>query len=79
MSEGLPQNLSAVKGAVLINKRQVQAQEWLNFLKRDFYNLTDGLYDATILILAGRHGEEDGSIGARQDIVIVNHQRLVIN
>ena len=41
----------------------MQSKDWLMYLKQHWKDLTVGLHDATILILAGRHGNEDGSIG----------------
>ena len=73
----LPPNLKAEKSVVLINKRQVQAMQWLQYIKKHWYELTADLYDGTILILAGRHGLEDGRIGPKQDIVLENHRRFV--
>ena len=73
-----PKNMYAKKCAVLLNKREVQAQQWLMYLMQKFDELTTDLYDATILILAGRHGEEDGSIGRRDEKVFGNHEKMVI-
>ena len=73
-----PKNMYARKGAVLLNKREVQAQQWFMYFMQKFDELTSDLYDATILILAGRHGEEDGSIGRQDEKVFGNHEKMVI-
>ena len=72
-----PQNLIVQKGAILLNNRQVQVREWLDYLKDNWANLTESLRDFTILILAGRHGKEDGVIGPSEDALIPQHERLV--
>ena len=73
----LPKNLNVVKNAVMLNKRRVQVREWLKYFKTNWYKLTENLQDATILILGGRHGNEDGSIGPQEDVLILNHENLV--
>ena len=72
-----PQNLIVQKGAILLNNRQVQVREWLDYLKDNWANLTESLRDFTILILAGRHGMEDGMIGPCDDSLIPQHEKLV--
>ena len=72
-----PQNLIAQKSAILLNNRKVQVQEWLNYLRDNWASLTKSLRDFTILILAGRHGKEDGVIGPSEDALIPQHERLV--
>ena len=72
-----PQNLIVQKGAILLNNRQVQVREWLDYLKDNWASLTESLRDFTILILAGRHGNEDGTIGPSEDVLILNHEKLV--
>ena len=72
-----PRNLTVRKGAVLINRREVEVFQWLQYLRKNFDKLTADLNDATILILAGRHGEEDGSIGIRDVKVFENHEKMV--
>ena len=85
------EGLKIYKGSVLLINREVQVIEWLDYLKDNLENLTDGLKNATILILAGRHGKEDGAIGAveysetlkdeatgeRKNILMYNHEGLV--
>ena len=73
----LPKNLIIVKNAVLLNKRRVQAREWLKYFKKNWNELTQNLRNATILILAGRHGNEDGTIGPVEEALMYNHERLV--
>ena len=73
----LPKNLNVVKNAVMLNKRRVQVREWLKYFKTNWYKLTENLQDATILIIGGRHGNEDGSIGPQEDVLILNHENLV--
>ena len=72
-----PQNLISQKSAILLNNRKVQVQEWLNYLRDNWASLTESLRDFTILILAGRHGKEDGVIGPSEDALIPQHERLV--
>ena len=72
-----PQNLIAQKSAILLNNRKVQVQEWLNYLRDNWASLTKSLRDFTILILAGRHGMEDGMIGPCDDSLIPQHEKLV--
>ena len=72
-------NLQSYKGAVLLNKREVTTLDWLNYLKTHWVKLTDNLIDATILLLAGRHGLETGRIGPKDDRIIDWHQRLVMS
>ena len=71
-------NLQCYKGAVLLNKHEVQTREWLEYLKKNWVKLTDDLREATILVLAGRHGLETGRIGPKDDRLIDWHQRLVM-
>ena len=70
-------NLQVSKGAVLLNKGEVQVLDWLEHLKNNWKELTAGLCNATILILAGRHGNEDGSIGPKDKYIMFNHEGLV--
>ena len=69
--------LQVHKAAVLLNKGEVQVLDWLEYLKNNWKELTAGLRNATILILAGRHGGEDGSIGPTDKYIMFNHERLV--
>ena len=50
----------------------------MEYLKKNWVNLTDDLREATILLLAGRHGLKTGRIGPKDDNLIEWHQRLVI-
>ena len=72
-------NLQNYKGAVLLNKTSVQPREWSQYLKKNWVKLTEDLRDATILLLAGRHGLETGRIGPKDDRIIDWHQRLVMS
>ena len=49
----------------------------MDYLKKNWKELTTGLHNATILILAGRHGDEDGSIGPTDKFLMYNHQGVV--
>ena len=69
--------LQVHKAAVLLNKGEVQVLDWLEHLKNNWKELTAGLCNATILILAGRHGNKDGSIGPTDKYIMFNHQGLV--
>ena len=73
----LKPNLQCHKGAVLLNKQEVETIEWLHYVKNNWDRLTENLRDATILLLAGRHGLESSRIGPKDDRVIVWHQRMV--
>ena len=81
-------DLKVHKKSLLLSDRQVQAREWLKLLKKDWEDLTYGLQNATILILAGRHGQEDGAIGdaeffqdktsgEKKNVLVYNHENLV--
>ena len=81
-------DLKVHKKSLLLSDRQVQAREWLKLLKKDWEDLTFGLQNATILILAGRHGQEDGAIGdaeffqdktsgEKKNVLVYNHENLV--
>ena len=73
----LKPNLQCHKGAVLLNKQKVETIEWLHYVKNNWDRLTENLRDATILLLAGRHGLESSRIGPKDDRVIVWHQKMV--
>ena len=81
-------DLKVHKKSLLLSDRRVQAREWLKLLKKDWEDLTFGLQNATILILAGRHGQEDGAIGdaeffqdktsgEKKNVLVYNHENLV--
>ena len=72
-----PQNLIVQKSAILLNNREVQVREWLNYLIDNWASLTESLRDSTILIFAGRHGMESGMIGPSDDSLIPQHEKLV--
>ena len=85
------EGLKIHKGSVLLVNRKVQVREWAGYLENNLEDLTYGLKNATILILAGRHGREDGAIGdveysetlkdeatgERKNILMYNHEGLV--
>ena len=50
----------------------------MEYLKKNWVKLTDDLREATILLLAGRHGLKTGRIGLKDDNLIEWHQRLVM-
>ena len=60
-----------------MNKQKVETIEWLHYVKNNWDRLTENLRDATILLLAGRHGLKSGRIGPKDDRVIVWHQNMV--
>ena len=70
-------NLTVVKNAVLLNKGEVQVREWLKYFKENWHDLTQNLRNATIVILAERHGNEDGSIGPSENVLMLNHEKFV--
>ena len=72
-----PPNLINQKSAILLNDRIVSVQEWLNYLDENWVSLTENLTDFTILILAGRHGKDDGMIGKREDGLMEQFEKLV--
>ena len=81
------EGLKIHKGSVLLMNREVQVREWIDYLKDNLEDLTDGLTNATILILAGRHGKKDGTIGVVEffkdeagevkNLLMRNHEGLV--
>ena len=81
------EGLKIHKGSVLLMNREVQVREWIDYLKDNLEELTDGLTNATILILAGRHGKKDGTIGVVEffkdeagevkNLLMRNHEGLV--
>ena len=73
----LKPNLQCHKGAVLLNKQEVETIEWLHYVKDNWDRLTENLRGATILLLAGRHGLKSSRIGPKDDRVIVWHQKMV--
>ena len=72
-----PPNLINQKSAILLSDREVSVQEWLNYLDENWVSLTENLTDFTILILAGRHGKDDGMIGKREDGLMEQLGKLV--
>ena len=71
-------NFVVEKSAVLLNKRKIAAREWKNYIIDNWDQLTQHLQSgATILILAGRHGDESGSIGPSDKNLISTHAKQV--
>ena len=70
-------NHLSFKGAVLLNKEKVSAHEWEEYVEENWERLSQRLENATVLIMTGRHGEEDGTIGNRDPRIISWHQRVV--
>ena len=66
-------NFVVQKNAVLLNKRGIQAREWRNYIIENWDRLTENLKDAVILIITGRHGKSDGSIGHYDENVVQTH------
>ena len=77
-----------LKSSVLLSSTEVQARQWMKYLKEHWKDLTIGLHNATILILTGRHGQESGAIGdaeffqdeatgEQKNLLMHNHERLV--
>ena len=74
------------RGQVFLYDPKTQVKEWITYLKENVEDLTDGLRNATILILVG-HGKEDGSIGVAdfideatgevKDLLMRYHEELV--
>ena len=71
------ENFVIEKNAVLLNKKEIQAREWRNYIINNWDTLTEHLENATILIIAGRHGKRSGAIGPYEDTLFVTHQRQV--
>ena len=76
------EGLKIHKGSVLLVNRKVQVREWAGYLENNLEDLTYGLKNATILILAGRHGKENGTIGVvewwkGENLLMRNHKGLV--
>ena len=72
-----PPNLINQKSAILLSDREVSVQEWLVYLENNWVSLTESLTNFTILILAGRHGKDDGMIGKREDVLMEQFGKLV--
>ena len=73
-------SLSNPKVAVLLNKKEVQVVEWQNYLKENWKIITAYLeQNAKIVIIAGRHGDNDGKTYERrpEDFILENHKNLV--
>ena len=66
-----------LKNAILLNRREVAAREWRNFILENWQKLTEHLENATILMIAGRHGKESGDIGPYQDTLLWTHEQQV--
>ena len=75
-------NLLSFNCAILLNKRKVQTRNWRIYLVENWKTLTKDLKEATVLVLAGRHGEEDGTISPFQGdekAVFDQHKKMVCN
>ena len=72
-----PPNLKAHKCAVLLNKRLVTEEDWMDFIEENWEDLTTNLRNETFVILAGRHGNQDGTIGPEDDSVVKRHEKMV--
>ena len=70
-------NFVIVKNAVLLNRKEIQAREWRNYIINNWNTLTEHLNNATILIIAGRHGKQSGAIGPKDDSLFETHQKQV--
>ena len=73
-------NLLEFKCAILLNKREVQIREWRNYLTKRWETLTKDMKNTSILILAGRHGDDDGKIApiqGNEDDVLEGHDAMV--
>ena len=66
-----------LKNAILLNRREVAAREWRVFILHNWQKLTEHLENATILMMAGRHGKENGDIGPNEDIILWNHENQI--
>ena len=66
-----------LKNAILLNRREVAAREWRNFILENWQKLTEHLENATIMLIAGRHGKASGDIGPYQDSLLWTHEQQV--
>ena len=73
----MSKNLKAQKSAILLNQGKVRAMQWRRYLENNWDKLTKNLNNATILFLTGRHGLEDGKIGAADETILTNQAEQV--
>ena len=66
-----------LKCAVLLNKKEVSPHEWKEYIEEHWERLSKNLKNSTVLILAGRHGKQDGTIGPYEDRVLRWHEKVV--
>ena len=65
-------NLQIQKSCILLNTDEVSVLKWRKHIAKNWKELTHGLKDGYIVILGGRHGQEDGQIG-KEDPAIQRH------
>ena len=62
---------------LLLNKKEVSPHEWKEYIEEHWERLSKNLKNSTVLILAGRHGKQDGTIGPYEDRVLRWHEKVV--
>ena len=72
-------SLQSYKGAVILERKVGGTRALSRYLSENWVKLTYNLIDATILLLSGRHGSENGRIGPIDERLIDWHQRLVMS
>ena len=71
------ENLQIQKSCILLNTDQVTARQWRVYIATNWKKLTDQLRDGYIVILCGRHGEEDGQIGEEDPAIQRHHEEQI--
>ena len=71
------ENLQIQKSCILLNNGEVTAREWRAYIAKNWKELTRNLYNCYIVILAGRHGNEDGKIGPEDDSIKRHHEEQI--
>ena len=71
------ENLQIQKSCILLNNGEVTAREWRSYIAKNWKELTRDLSDCYIVILAGRHGNEDGKIGAQDNAIKRHHKEQI--
>ena len=71
------ENLQIQKSCILLNNGEVTAREWRAYIAKNWKELTHNLSNCYIVILAGRHGNEDGKIGPEDDSIRRHHEEQI--
>ena len=71
------ESLKIQKSCILLNSGEVTAKEWRDDIAKNWKELTRNLSDGSIVILSGRHGNEDGQIGKEEDAMIEQDKKQI--